>query len=188
MTEIERLMEESGAVLKGHFLLTSGRHSDVYIEKFRLLERPEIVYELGRQMAEAVVDMNVDVVLGAALGGILLSSATAKVLGTKGIFAERVGGELTLRRGFQVDIGDRVLVVEDIVTTGGSVVELLEIVRAQGAEVAAVVCLVDRTATGVGFDCPTESLLRFPAVSWEPDDCPLCHEGEPITSRGRTGK
>ena len=186
--DIRSIMDETGAVLKGHFQLTSGRHSDTYLEKFRLLERPEIVEEVGKQMAKAVKGIDVDVVLGAAIGGILISSATGKAFGKKGIFAERVDGELTLRRGFKLAFGDRVLVVEDIVTTGGSVQELLNIVKSCGAQPAAVVCLTDRTVDGIDFECPTKALIRFPAVSWDAETCPLCEQNKPLTSRGRTGK
>ena len=186
--EIAKLMEQSGAVMRGHFQLTSGRHSNVYLEKFRLLERPEVVEQVGRKMAVEVSGFKIDIVLGAAIGGILISSATAKALGTKGIFAERKDGQLDLRRGFELNRGDRVLVVEDIVTTGGSVRELLDIVDINGAETAAVVCLADRTEEGVDFGCVTKALMRFPAVSWELEECPLCKENEPLTSRGRTEK
>ena len=186
--DISSIMDETGAVLKGHFQLTSGRHSDTYLEKFRLLEQPEIVEEVGKQMAKAVKGIDVDVVLGAAIGGILISSATGKAFGKKGIFAERVDGELTLRRGFKLAFGDRVLVVEDIVTTGGSVQELLNIVKSCGAQPAAVVCLTDRTLDGIDFECPTKALIRFPAVSWNAETCPLCEQNKPLTPRGRTGK
>jgi len=186
--DISSILDETGAVLKGHFQLTSGRHSDTYLEKFRLLEQPEIVEEVGKQMAKAVKGIDVDVVLGAAIGGILISSATGKAFGKKGIFAERVDGELTLRRGFKLAFGDRVLVVEDIVTTGGSVQELLNIVKSFGAQPAAVVCLTDRTVDGIDFECPTKALIRFPAVSWGAETCPLCEQNKPLTSRGRTGK
>ena len=121
-------MKSSGAVLEGHFQLTSGRHSDVYLEKFRLLEKPDVVMELGRRMASALPEKEVDVVLGAAVGGILLSHAAAAELDTQGIFAERVNGNLSLRRGFDLSKGDSVLIVEDIVSTGGSVKELIELV------------------------------------------------------------
>ncbi len=174
--------------MQGHFELTSGRHSDVYLEKFRLLERPRIVDDIGKKMAEESKGIDIDIVLGAAIGGILLSSATAKVLGTKGIFAERQDGELVLRRGFELNEGHRVLIVEDIVTTGGSVRELLYIVKSHGAETAAVVCLADRTAEGIDFGCVTKALLRFPATSWEPEKCPLCDENKALIVRGRTGK
>ncbi len=188
MNELIELMKETGAILEGHFRLTSGRHSDVYIEKFRLLERPDFVEKIGVMMAEPYAEENIEVVLGAAVGGILLSSAIAKELGTKGIFAERVDGELTLRRGFHLNSGKRVVVVEDIITTGGSVQELLKIVEDHGAKVTGVVCLVDRTEKGVDFSYPTTSLVRYPALSWEPDACPLCLKNIPLSTRGRTGK
>ncbi|MDP6966370.1 MAG: phosphoribosyltransferase family protein, partial [Candidatus Marinimicrobia bacterium] len=130
----------------------------------------------------------IEVVFGAAIGGILLSSAAARKLGTKGIFAERSDGELALRRGFHIDPGTTVLVVEDIVTTGGSVRELLQIAEDHGATVAGVACLADRTERGVDFGCPTTALVHYPAVSWEPDACPLCMKDVPLTTRGRTGK
>ncbi|MDP6396769.1 MAG: orotate phosphoribosyltransferase [Candidatus Marinimicrobia bacterium] len=187
MDNLLELMKSSGAVLDGHFLLTSGRHSDVYLEKFRLLEKPKVVAELGKRMAAALPE-EVDVVLGAAIGGILLSHATATELSTLGIFAERVDGNLQLRRGFELRKGDRVLIVEDIVSTGGSVKELIELVEQYEAEVAGVVCLVDRTQNGVNFGCSTEALLRYPAVSWKPEECPLCKQDISITTRGRTGK
>lgn len=188
MDNLLDLMKSSGAVLDGHFLLTSGRHSDVYLEKFRLLEKPEVVMELGRRMSTAFPDLEVDVVLGAAIGGILLSHSAAAELGTSGIFAERVNGNLTLRRGFELSKSDSVLIVEDIVSTGGSVRELIELVEEYEAKVAGVVCIVDRTEDGVDFCCPTEALLRYPAVSWEAEECPLCEKGIPITTQGRTGK
>lgn len=174
--------------MRGHFQLTSGRHSDIYLEKFRLLEQPDIVEEIGNQMAQMISGIDVDLVLGAAIGGILISSATAKALGRKGIFAERLEGRLTLRRGFDLHKGERVLVVEDIVTTGGSVKEVLNIVKRHDSEIAAVVCLADRTEEGVDFGCFTKSLIRFPTISWDPKICPLCRKNEPLTSRGRTGK
>ncbi|MDP6457288.1 MAG: orotate phosphoribosyltransferase [Candidatus Marinimicrobia bacterium] len=188
MSELIELMKETGAILEGHFRLTSARHSDVYIEKFRLLERPDIVEEIGAMMAEPYSGEQIEVVFGAAIGGILLSSAAARKLGTKGIFAERSDGELALRRGFHIDPGTTVLVVEDIVTTGGSVRELLQIAEDHGATVAGVACLADRTERGVDFGCPTTALVHYPAVSWEPDACPLCMKDVPLTTRGRTGK
>lgn len=182
------LMHTTGAIMKGHFLLTSGMHSDVYLEKFRVLEKPDILDRIGRLMAGAYQGEKIDVVLGAAMGGILLSHATGKALGTKGIFAERVQGNLTLRRGFELNPGERVLIVEDIVTTGGSIRELIGLVEESGANLVGVACLVDRTETGIDFGYPTKPLLRYPSPSWEPDRCPLCKEGILIETKGRTGK
>ena len=188
MDEVRLLLTSTGAVLEGHFQLTSELHSNVYVEKFRLLEDPEVLSRLGELMAEPFVESNVNVVLGAAIGGILLSSATAKVLGTHSIFAERVDGTLELRRGFSLNSHERVLVVEDIVTTGSSVSELLGIVKHAGAEAVGVVCIVDRSKSGVDFGEKTVALTRLPSVSWNPEDCPLCKTGKKLKSRGRTGK
>ncbi len=182
------LLQESGALLEGHFLLTSGRHSDRYIEKFRLLEQPDALDAAARAMVEGIKPDEVDVVLGAAVGGILLAGAVARVLGRRTMFTERVDGVMDLRRGFALSPGDRVLVVEDIVTTGGSVSELLDAVREAGARVQSVVCLVDRSEQGIDFGAPGRVLLRLPIADWEPEDCPLCRRGTPLIKPGRSGK
>ncbi len=182
------LLHERGALLEGHFLLTSGRHSDRYIEKFRLLEWPDSLDIAARAMAEGISPDEVDVVLGAAVGGILLAGAVARILGRRTMFTERVDGVMTLRRGFALSPGERVLVVEDIVTTGGSVFELLGVVRAAGARVQSVVCLVDRSEPGVDFGAPGRTLLRLPIATWEPEDCPLCRQNVPLVKPGRSGK
>ncbi len=189
------LLRDSGALLEGHFLLTSGRHSDRYIEKFRLLEWPDSLDAAAQAMAEGISPDEVDVVLGAAVGGILLAGAVARVLGRRipegsirTMFTERVDGAMTLRRGFALSPGERVLVVEDIVTTGGSVFELLDAVREAGARVQRVVCLVDRSEQGIDFGAPGRTLLRLPIADWEPKDCPLCRQGVPLVKPGRSGK
>ena len=126
---ILELLKESGAFMEGHFLLTSGRHSDKYIEKFRLMESPEHLDKICNLMAKQFIEQNIDIVLGAAIGGILLSSGVAKYLNKKSIFTERVKTNMELRRGFDIKSNDRVLIVEDIVTTGGSIFELIEVVK-----------------------------------------------------------
>lgn len=182
------LLEESGAVLSGHFLLTSGRHSDVYIEKFRLLERPEKLEQIGAALVRPFQGKGVTVVLGAAVGGILVAASAAKALQARSIFAERVDGRLILKRGFTIAPGEKTLVVEDIVTTGGSVRELVETGQGEGAEIVGVACVVDRGESECNFGVPTTVLARFPAISWEPASCPMCNNGEPIQIRGRSGK
>lgn len=175
-------------MLEGHFRLTSGLHSDRYIEKFRLLEQPRAL----RQAAEAMIDgldpASVEVVLGAAIGGILLAGAVSALLGRRTMFTERVDGEMTLRRGFSLRPEEKVLIVEDIVTTGGSVNELLGVVRTAGAQPVKVICLVDRSSTGLSLDLPTRALLRLPISAWPPEACPLCREGRPLQEPGRSGK
>ncbi len=186
--DLKQLLTDSGALLEGHFLLTSGRHSARYIEKFRLLEHPTALDAVAQAMAEGIDPVEVDVVLGAAVGGILIAGAVARVLDRRIMFTERVDGRMTLRRGFELHPNDRVLVVEDIVTTGGSVQELLEIVRQAGARVMQVACLVDRSADGLKLTLPTKALLRLPIASWTPRECPQCLEGIPLVQPGRTGK
>ncbi len=186
--DVLNLLQESGALLEGHFLLTSGRHSDRYIEKFRLLEQPHALDATAQAMVEGPAYGGVDVVLGAAVGGILLAGAVGRILGRRIMFTERVDGAMTLRRGFTLSPGERVLVVEDIVTTGGSVFELLDVVHTAGADVMSVVCLVDRSEKGVDFGVPSKVLLRLPISSWQPEECPLCEQGIPVVKPGRSGK
>ena len=186
--ELLTLLQNTGAMLEGHFLLTSGRHSNVYIEKFRILENPETLDKVCRAMAEIVMDENVELVLGAAIGGILIAGGVGRHLSVRHIFSERVNGKMELRRGFAITKGQKVVIVEDIITTGGSVVELIQLAKEQSAEVVHVVNLVHRSAGEVDFGVPSTALLTIPSESWQPIDCPLCKQGVPVNERGRTGK
>ena len=174
--------------MDGHFLLTSGRHSNVYIEKFRVLENPSALDEVCREMAKIVKDQNIDLVLGAAIGGILIAGGVGRHLGVKHIFSERVNGEMELRRGFSIENGQRVLIIEDIITTGGSVMELIKLAKENEAEIIHVINLVDRSPAGVDFGVSATALLNIPSESWEIENCPLCHEGMEIIQPGRSGK
>ena len=187
-SELLSLLKETGAMLEGHFLLTSGRHSDVYIEKFRILENPCALDDVCWEMAEIVKNDNIDLVLGAAIGGILISGGVGRHLGVKHIFCERVNGTMKLRRGFSIKKGNRIVIVEDIITTGGSVMELIKLAEDQGAKIVHVVNLVDRSTGDVDIKVPSTAILTFPSKSWEPENCPLCKQGMAITQRGRTGK
>ena len=186
--ELLKLLQETGAMLEGHFLLTSGRHSNVYIEKFRILEHPRALDDLCRAMSETVQNQNVELVLGAAIGGILIAGSVGRYLDVKHIFSERVDGKMELRRGFSITKGQRLIIVEDIITTGGSVFELIQLAKDYEAEIVHVVSLVDRSSGEINFEVPTTALLTIPSESWEPEDCPLCQQGVAITQRGRTGK
>ncbi len=186
-TDFLALLKDNGALLEGHFELTSGRHSDRYIEKFRLLEQPEALDAAATALIDGVSPEEVDVVLGAAVGGILLAGAVARLLGRRIIFTERVGGRMVFRRGFALEAGERVLVVDDIVTTGGSIRELLAVVRAARAEIQSVVCLVDRNEKDIDMGGPKRALLRLPLANWAPAACPLCREGVPLQKPGGPG-
>ena len=186
--ELLKLLQETGAMLEGHFLLTSGRHSNMYIEKFRILEHPRVLDDVCRAMSETVQNQNVELVLGAAIGGILIAGGVGRYLDVKHIFSERVDGKMELRRGFSITKGQRIIIVEDIITTGGSVFELIQLAKDYEAEIVHVVNLVDRSSGEVNFEVPTTALLTIPSESWESEECPLCQQGVAITQRGRTGK
>jgi len=172
-----RMLKESGALMEGHFVLTSGRHSGQYCQCMRTLERPELAEELGRMIAGLFEDDRVDVVVAPALGGIIIGYEVARALGVRSIFAERREGRMELRRGFTLSPGERALVVEDVVTTGGSVKEVATLVREAGAEVVGFGFIVDRSGGEAELGGPARALYSTSIESFEPDDCPLCAAG-----------
>ena len=178
------LMIETKALLVGHFRLTSGRHSGEYFQCARILERPEAAEELGRLLADRFRDDAIDVVVAPALGGIIIGYEVARALGVRSIFAERENGVMSMRRGFSITPAERVLVVEDVVTTGGSVKEVAKLVRDAGGEVVGFGFLIDRSLDPPGLGEKSESLLKRRIDSYEPDHCPLCLEGIPLTKPG----
>ena len=187
--EVRTLLVKTGAIMDGHFLLTSGLHSPHYVEKFNVLQHPAYTAQLCAAMAEKFKDAQIETVVGPVTGGILLAHETGKSLGTRAIFTERVDGKMTFRRGFSLREGERVLIVEDIVTTGGSIKEVIEVVKAAGAVPVAVSMLVDRSGGKADFgDVPSTALLTMDVETYSPDTCPLCAKGVPMTKRGRTGK
>ena len=187
--EVRALLVQTGAIMDGHFLLTSGLHSPHYVEKFNVLQHPEYTAQLCAAMAEKFKDADIETVVGPVTGGILLAHETGKSLGTRAIFTERVDGKMTFRRGFSLREGERVLIVEDIVTTGGSIKEVIEVVKEAGAVPVAVSMLVDRSGGKANFgDVPSTALLTMEVETYTPESCPLCAKGIPMTKRGRTGK
>ena len=181
-TDLLRELEARGAILNGHFRLSSGRHSNLFVQKFRILEDPRLVERVARALADAARSLAPTVVVSAAVGGIVLGYETARQLGTLGIFVEKENGAPALRRGFALGANDRAFVVEDVVTTGGSVREVLDVVRAHGAAVAGVGIIVQRAPAEFGV--PTAALLDLPIASHDPAQCPQCAAGEPITEPG----
>ena len=187
--EVEDLLIETSAIMEGHFLLTSGLHSPRYVEKFNVLQKPVYTEKLCRAMAEKFKDANIETVVGPVTGGILLAHETGKALGTRAIFTERENGKMTFRRGFTLQEGERVLIVEDIVTTGGSIREVIDVVKEHGGIPVAVSMLVDRSGGKATFgDVPSTALLHMDVQTYKPEECPLCKAGIPMTKRGRTGK
>jgi len=178
------IFKTTGTFMEGHFRLTSGLHSNLYIEKFRLLERPQYTSALCQDIATRFNSQGVTVVVGPAMGGIIIAYEVARALGVRAIFCEREDGRLTLRRGFHIEPSDRVLVVEDIVTTGGSVQEVLRVVEQSGATIVGVGLLVDRSGGEVTLGYPTEALLTMTVPTYTPDNCPLCAQGLPIIKPG----
>lgn len=169
-----RLLQERGALLTGHFLLSSGKHSDRYVEKARIFEDPLLVRRFGEEIASWYE--GVQTVLSPAVGAIPLGFAVAMAAGARFVYAERVGGVMTLRRGFRLERGERVVVVEDVVTTGGSAAEVHDLARSSGARALGVAAMVDRSRADLPF--PFRALARVEAATYEPEDCPLCKEGK----------
>ena len=182
--EVKELLLKHGAILEGHFLLTSGLHSGMYVEKFQVLQYPKATEKLCEGFAEKFKDEKIDVVIGPVTGGIILAHETAKHFGTRAIFAERDNGRMTIKRGFEIQPAERVLIVEDIVTTGGSVMEVIDVVREWGGIVAGVAMLVDRSGGTVDFGVPAKALLTLKIDTFTPENCPLCKAGTPLVKRG----
>jgi len=181
---VEGIFVKSGAVLKGHFLLTSGLHSPVYWEKFKILQYPEYTGQLCDMIAAHFKDQKVQVVAGPTTGGILLAFETARRLGVRSIYAEKEGTGRVFRRSLTISPGEKVLVVDDILTTGGSVEQVLAAVRKLGGEVVGVGILVDRSENSLQFGVPLFACLRSQTVTYKADFCPLCAAGVPLVRPG----
>lgn len=183
--EVKELFIKTGAIMEGHFLLTSGLHSPLYVEKFQVLQHPKYTEQLCIALAEKFLKDNIEVVVGPITGGILLAHEVGKRLGTRAIFTERENGKMTLRRGFVIKPGERVLIVEDIVTTGGSIKEVLDVVVEQGGIPVGIGMLVDRSGGKASFgEVPYKALLNLDVTTYDPSNCPLCKENIPMTKRG----
>ena len=178
------LFRKSGALLDGHFRLTSGIHSSGYLQCALVLQHPPHAESLGGAIAASVREWRPTVVLSPALGGIVIGHEVARALGVRAIFAERQDGALMLRRGFIVAESDRVLVVEDVLTTGGSTKETIQVARAAGGQVVGAAAIVDRAPTPPRFDVPFKALLQMQLPTYEPDQCPLCAQGLPVVKPG----
>jgi len=185
------VFRRSGALLDGHFRLTSGLHSPGYLQCALVLQHPDQAEALGRALADASRSLRPTVVLSPALGGIVIGQEVARALGVRAIFAERQDGGLMLRRGFTLGEADRVLVIEDVLTTGGSTRETMQVARASGSQVIGAGAIVDRSGGAGGsehaqinLDVPFNTLLSIDLPTYEPDKCPLCAQGLPVVKPG----
>jgi orotate phosphoribosyltransferase len=178
------LFRRSGTLLDGHFRLTSGLHSPRYLQCALVLSRPADAQTLAEALAPRLSGLGASVVLSPALGGIVIGHEIGRVLGIRAIFAERQDGALTLRRGFALAPDDRVLVVEDVVTTGGSTRETMEVARAAGATVVGAAAIVDRSGGNSSLGVPFEALLSLSVPTYAPASCPLCAQGLPVVKPG----
>ncbi len=175
---VTEILKEAGVLLEGHFLLTSGRHSNRYLQCAKIFRNTKYSEELCGALAEQFKDDDIQLVIGPAMGAVQMAYEVSRHIGCENFFAERdENGEMALRRGFAVEEGQRVLIVEDVVTTGGSVREVMELVRRAGGVVAGVGSIVDRTGGKIDFGVPFRAVYVADVTSWEADECPLCKEG-----------
>lgn len=185
--EVLDIYKKTGALLTGHFLLSSGLHSEQYLQSALVLQQPEIATKLCAALAEHFKDSKIEAVIAPALGGVFVSHETARALGVRALFAERVNGELTLRRGFTIKPGERMLVVEDVITTGKSTKETINVVKKAGGVAVAAGALVDRSGgkadVGVGY----KSLVTLDIPTYTPESCPLCKAGSVPVKPGSRG-
>jgi orotate phosphoribosyltransferase len=178
------LFRKSGALLEGHFRLSSGLHSERYFQSALVLQYPEFAGALGEALGSRLAHLQATAILSPALGGIVIGQEVGRALGVRAMFAERVDGKLTLRRGFMLSPADRVVVVEDVVTTGGSTRETIDVANAAGATVSGAAALVDRGGDSAHVPVPLFSLVQMIVPTHEPQSCPLCANGIPVTKPG----
>ncbi len=185
---MENLFAEHGALLKGHFLLSSGLHSDRYLQCALVLARPDAAEQLGKELASRVAEKP-DLVLSPAMGGLMIGHEVARALGVRHYFTERVDGIMVLRRGFSLKPGEKVVVVEDVVTTGKSTKEVFEVIKAAGAEIVGALSIVDRSEGKLNLGVPYSALWTVSVPAWTPAKCPPCRAGIPAVKPGsRTEK
>ena len=184
--EVMKKFEQAGAIQKGHFKLTSGVHSDTYIQCAQIMQHPEFMHNLCSELGKKFRGDDIDVIVGPAIGGIIMAHVMARVLGpwVRAIFTERENEKMTLRRSFEIKEGEKVLVVEDVTTTGSSVREVMDIVKLRQGKVVGVGVLIDRSGGKVDFGIKTEKLLTVDIKTYLPEECPLCKKGIPVVKPG----
>ena len=178
------LFRQAGALLEGHFKLSSGLHSDKYLQSALVLQYPEFASALGEALAERLRHLDPTVVLSPALGGIVIGQEVGRSLGVRAIFAERQEGKLVLRRGFSLSPSDRVVVIEDVLTTGGSTRETIDVATGAGATVVGAGSIINRGKNEGALGLPFVALVTMEVPAYQPDDCPMCQRGEPVVKPG----
>ncbi len=174
--EVKEILKETGAFLEGHFLLSSGRHSKEYVQCGKLLRYPDKAEIVLKTVCDKIKDLGLTKICGPAMGGVIVSYEVARQLGLESIFTERIDGEMELRRGFSVGKGDKIIIAEDVVTTGKSTMETVKVLEEFGAEVVGVVCIVDRTPKDLNFSLPIYSTIKLDITSYEEGECPMCKD------------
>lgn len=182
--EVLKLFKEKNALLEGHFKLSSGLHSEKYLQSALILQYPDIAEKLSAALAKEFIGEKIDVVVGPALGAVTLAYEVARQLRVRGIFTERQEGKMVLRRGFSVKNKENVLVVEDVVTTGLSTNEVIDVIKEQGGIIAGVASIIDRSSGAAKFSAPFKSLAKIDTRVYEEKDCPLCKKGIPVVKPG----
>jgi orotate phosphoribosyltransferase len=185
--EILVVFKETKALLEGHFQLTSGLHSPQYFQCARVLQFPKYLHLLAGEIARHFEYSEVEVVISPAIGGIVVGTEVGRMLGKRTIFAERKDAKMELRRGFEIHPGERVLVVEDVVTTGGSTREVMDLVNNSKGCLVGTACIVDRSSGKVKFDTKQYAVLQMDAVTYQPQECPLCKSGSNAVKPGSRG-
>lgn len=182
--EIITILKEAEVLLEGHFLLTSGRHSGKYLQCAKIFRNTKYAEPLCKELADKYKDKGVEVVIGPAMGAVQMAYEVSRHLKCENFFTEREEGKMTLRRGFSVKKGQKVLLVEDVVTTGGSIKEVLELVKGMGADVVGIGCVVDRTGGKIDFGVPFDAVLSMEVESYDREDCPICKSNVPLVKPG----
>ncbi|HVD91191.1 MAG TPA: orotate phosphoribosyltransferase [Vicinamibacterales bacterium] len=183
-SDVLDLFRQSGALLEGHFRLSSGLHSDRYLQSALVLQHPDYAEQLGRALAARLEHLQPTAILSPALGGIVIGQEVGRAMKIRALFAERQDGVLTLRRGFTLAPSDRVVVVEDVITTGGSTRETVEVATAAGAQVMGAAAIIDRGGDPGRLEIPLQALVRMAVAAYPPESCPLCAGGIPVTKPG----
>ncbi|MGB2578665.1 orotate phosphoribosyltransferase [Elusimicrobium simillimum] len=182
--EVLKIFKDCGALLEGHFKLSSGLHSSKYLQCAKVLQYPQIAEAMCKELAAKLKDIKIDVVIGPAMGGVVIAYELARQIGVRGIFTERVDGKVTLRRGFDLKPGELCLIAEDVVTTGKSTKEVIDVINEMGAQVVACASLIDRSGGTVDFGVPLASMAAVEVETYEEADCPMCKKGDPVVKPG----